>query len=443
MYRHMLYWTHLSRAVREFSTLPATNFSPPLFGLLGDGDCSPLCLEQALPLAVHCRTQTLTFMQVRLADGVPRARARQATTTPAILAPRVVQHEQLFQAPQDRTAARVHPHFALLSALHLAAHQARPSRTRSDARLYLALLFPRPQWRRLWHLRRRCRPSLNPFRTGKPPLLSRRRTSTSSAPSAVGTSPHPRAFDGPHFCVPIRLQHFFRGEGPIRLHWRVFAIDVLIRASELELERWIPRLLDPGTRTHLQRQPHKPLLTQHIFAHTCFISFLKNARGNSVPYRPLYFGLTGYLGNVSGLLSNPSMEISCGAEETGGPYAPHFALAAGPTAWGVCSPQEPAAPADGSTIECGPVLRSRVAQKPAGSIASTDSPARSRNGVGRKEPERTHTQDRGSDGRTHTQEERAPTPRLPRALRRTLAGAGGAIEGKTQGLASGAGAWWE
>ncbi|KAJ7809499.1 hypothetical protein B0H14DRAFT_1500034 [Mycena olivaceomarginata] len=48
MYRHMLYWTHLSRAVREFSTLPATNFSPPLFGLLGDGDCSPLCLEQGV-----------------------------------------------------------------------------------------------------------------------------------------------------------------------------------------------------------------------------------------------------------------------------------------------------------------------------------------------------------------------------------------------------------
>jgi hypothetical protein len=64
------------------------------------------------------------------------------------------------------------------------------------------------------------------------------------------------------FC---RLQHFFRicveadtatdAEGPIRLHWRLFAIGVLIRASEVELERWIPRLLGPGTRTHLQRQP--------------------------------------------------------------------------------------------------------------------------------------------------------------------------------------------
>jgi hypothetical protein len=121
-------------------------------------------------------------------------RARQATTTPAttpaILAPRVVvvvvhcvvEHEQSFQAP------RLRPHFALLSAVPLAAHPARPSRTRSDARLYLALLFPWPQ-RRLWHLLRRCRQSLNPFRTGKPPILPRRRTSTSSAPPAVATSP--------------------------------------------------------------------------------------------------------------------------------------------------------------------------------------------------------------------------------------------------------------
>ncbi|KAJ7804761.1 hypothetical protein B0H14DRAFT_3773478 [Mycena olivaceomarginata] len=66
--------------------------------------------------------------------------------------------------------------------------------------------------------------------------------------------------------------------------------------------------------------------------------------GNSVPHRPLYFGLTGYLGNVSGLLSNPSREILCSAGETGGdPHGPHFTLAAGPTAWGVCSAQEPAA----------------------------------------------------------------------------------------------------
>ncbi|KAJ7829562.1 hypothetical protein B0H14DRAFT_2593998 [Mycena olivaceomarginata] len=67
----------------------------------------------------------------------------------------------------------------------------------------------------------------------------------------------------------------------------------------------------------------------------------------------------------------------------GYPYAPHFALAAGPTAWGVCSPQEPAARRQRincgwECIECGPALRSRVAQKPAGSIASTPNHPRPR-----------------------------------------------------------------
>jgi hypothetical protein len=156
----------------------------------------------------------------------------------------------------------------LLSALPLAAHQARPSRTRSDARLYLALLFPRPQRRRLWHLLpqlRRCRPSLSPFRTGKRPS-----SLGAACPHRQPRLPwvhHPtRAVPvfGGAACVTIRLQHFricveadtpTAAESPIHLHWRVVAICGLIRASELELERWILRLLDPRTRTHPQRQP--------------------------------------------------------------------------------------------------------------------------------------------------------------------------------------------
>ncbi|KAJ7711342.1 hypothetical protein B0H14DRAFT_3524570 [Mycena olivaceomarginata] len=61
---------------------------------------------------------------------------------------------------------------------------------------------------------------------------------------------------------------------------------------------------------------------------------------------------------------------------------------------------------------------------------SSDSPARSSNGVGRKEPERTHIQDRGSDGAPTPEKGVRRRPSSPARYAATLAGAGGAIEGE-------------
>ncbi|KAJ7737213.1 hypothetical protein B0H14DRAFT_3611811 [Mycena olivaceomarginata] len=157
----------------------------------------------ALWLAAHASTQcTVERRLSRSANGIPRARARQATTTRVVV--RVVhcavQHEQFFQPPPVST-----PTLRLTLRAPLSAHQARPSRTRSDARLYLALLFPRPQRRRLWYLLRRCRPSLNPSARGSCPSLGAARPHRQPACRGYITPPaqspflvvQPASFDDP------------------------------------------------------------------------------------------------------------------------------------------------------------------------------------------------------------------------------------------------------
>ncbi|KAJ7787547.1 hypothetical protein B0H14DRAFT_279935 [Mycena olivaceomarginata] len=137
-------------------------------------------------------------------------------STPALLAPCVVvrfvhcivQHEQAL-------CLRIAPPRAYTPTLRLAlraplvAHQTRgASRSRTYVRatatastLGLAATAAPMSWS-------------NPFRTGKSLFFPPRCTPTLSAPSAVATSPHPRAVSiggraplMPHLCVTIRLQH--------------------------------------------------------------------------------------------------------------------------------------------------------------------------------------------------------------------------------------------
>ncbi|KAJ7303828.1 hypothetical protein DFH08DRAFT_1089314 [Mycena albidolilacea] len=148
--------------------------------------------------ALHCRTQTLTFVQVQ--TGSPeRERAR---------LPPPVSSSASFTASCSTSSL-----FKLLVHTHISPCSPRSPRRAPGPPITHPLRRASISRTSL----RRCRP-LNPFRTGKPPSVL-----------------HVHI---PHFC---RLQHFFRicveaatataAEGPIRLHWRLFAIGVLIRAG--------------------------------------------------------------------------------------------------------------------------------------------------------------------------------------------------------------------
>ncbi|KAJ7832999.1 hypothetical protein B0H14DRAFT_3871739 [Mycena olivaceomarginata] len=143
------------------------------------------------PGTVDERGRALTHVRASAAHTTPFP---SAASTPALLAPRVtvrvvhciVQHEQALASGSPR-CSHTRPHFALLSALPLAAHQTRrasrsrtcvPAAATASTLALAATVAPMP-----WS---------NPFRTGKPPFFPPRCTSTSSAPSAVATSPHPR-----------------------------------------------------------------------------------------------------------------------------------------------------------------------------------------------------------------------------------------------------------
>ncbi|KAJ7693115.1 hypothetical protein B0H14DRAFT_3905950 [Mycena olivaceomarginata] len=147
------------------------------------------------------RALSHTFVRALLTPRRTRARA----STPALLAPCVVvrvvscivQHEQALRLRIAPPRAYT-PTLCLTLCAPLAGYQ---TRTCSGAHLDLALMSLRLQRHRLWDLLpqlRRCRCRWSNPSTGMLPFFPPRRTSTSSAPSAMATSPHPRG--------PLRLR---------------------------------------------------------------------------------------------------------------------------------------------------------------------------------------------------------------------------------------------
>ncbi|KAJ7793120.1 hypothetical protein B0H14DRAFT_3889479, partial [Mycena olivaceomarginata] len=134
--------------------------------------------------------------------SVARRRGPRQATTPRVVVRVVhcvVQHEQSFQAP------RPHLPFALLSALPLAAHQARPSRTRSDARLYSRTSVPAAAAASTLALAA----TAAPMPTIVEPLPHGGSAPPPSAPRVHIVSPACRGYITPPART-IRLQHFFR-----------------------------------------------------------------------------------------------------------------------------------------------------------------------------------------------------------------------------------------
>ncbi|KAJ7776720.1 hypothetical protein B0H14DRAFT_3508201 [Mycena olivaceomarginata] len=213
-------------------------------------------LHLPLRLTAHASTRctveyrlSLTFVQVRLADCVPRARARQATTTRVVVrslrrAARAV-FSSSSSTPTLRLALRAPPLRAPGPPITHPLRRASISRTSVPAAAVASTLALATAMPTLAKPLPHGEAALGAARPHLKPRLPWVHHPTRAVPVFGGAA-----------CVTIRLQHFLRicveADTPT---WRVYAIGVLIRASELELGRWIPRLLDPGTRTHLQRQP--------------------------------------------------------------------------------------------------------------------------------------------------------------------------------------------